>query len=145
MHHYTIELRIEGADLDTDEVTKTMGVHPTQVRRRGEPRRADDKWRVNMWALEVFPPPVQSQWTSLEEGIGRLLDVVGPLKNRMAKYREMHDVHIWCGHYSSSFDGGPTLSPALLKSLADFAVEVTLDTYCGNSEVSGRRRVVHPR
>jgi hypothetical protein len=36
---------------------------------------------------------------------------------------------LWCGHFSSSFGGGPTLSPQILRVLADFGVELILDTY----------------
>jgi hypothetical protein len=38
-------------------------------------------------------------------------------------------VILWCGHFQSSFDGGPTLSPELLKQLGEFEVELFIDNY----------------
>ncbi len=35
----------------------------------------------------------------------------------------------WCGHFQSSFDGGPTLTPTLLRDLASFEIPLYLDNY----------------
>lgn len=136
MHSYTVELRILGQDLDPDEATLRLGVEPSQIRRKGE--RLSDRcrpWDENMWAFEVFPPG-QDSWQSLEEGLSSLLSIVGPIRDKILAYAAANEICIWCGHFTSSFDGGPILSPRLLKSLGDFGVQLILDTYCDRESES---------
>ena len=40
-----------------------------------------------------------------------------------------NNVSIWCGHFSSSFDGGPRLSEKILKALGDLGLPLWIDTY----------------
>lgn len=129
MHRYTVELRVSGLNLDPDEVTKTLGLSPSQVRRKGERRGENFSCTTNIWAFEVLPPD-GCDWPSLEEALSAMLAAVGPIRSKLQSYSPTNDICLWCGHFTSSFDGGPTLSPALLKSLADFGIELFLDTYC---------------
>jgi hypothetical protein len=80
-----------------------------------------------MWEYEVVPD--SGQWVSLEDGLVTLVSQLRPLKRRIREAAGDARILIWCGHYSSSFDGGPIFSPSLLKMLADFGVEIVLDTY----------------
>ncbi len=130
MHRYTIELRIVGKNLDPDDITRTLGLEPTQVRRMGEPKveGANSKWTANVWGFEVLPPG-KDDWPSLEDGIETLLGTFRPIRERLRACSAGNEMYLWCGHFTSSFDGGPTLSPTLLKSLGDFGVQLILDTY----------------
>ncbi len=131
MHRYTVELRIVGQTLDPDEVTRVLGLVPTRVARKGEPKveGATSKWTANMWGFEVLPRG-RDDWSSLEDGVASLLRTLSPIQDRLHTYSMSNEIYLWCGHLTSSFDGGPTLSPALLKSLGDFGVQLVLDTYC---------------
>lgn len=129
MHQYTVELRIAGQNLDPDEVTKHLGIEPTQVRRRGERRSENSTWTENMWAYEIIPSQ-QEAWQSLSDGLMTLLESMRPLYSQIHSYLPANSVYLWCGHFTSSFDGGPALSPTLLRALSDFGVELVLDTYC---------------
>ena len=130
MHRYTVELRIVGQNLNPDEVTRKLSVVPTRVARKGEPKvgGATSKWMANMWGFEVLPPG-KDDWTSLEDGIEALLRTFEPIRERLHSYSEGNEMYLWCGHFTSSFDGGPSLSPTLLKALGDFGVQLMLDTY----------------
>jgi hypothetical protein len=82
-----------------------------------------------MWAYngtdktEVF-------WVTLEEGVNFTLESLWPLRTVIVKYKELGAQLIWrCGHFYSSFDGGPTLSPGLLKKLGEFGAELFIDNY----------------
>ena len=68
------------------------------------------------------------EWLSLEEGLAFLLDKLQPVKQRLSRLED-HQILFWCGHFQSSFDGGPTLSPFLLAALGDFGVPVFIDNY----------------
>lgn len=127
MHRYTVELRIVGSNLDPEKVTADLGIPPTQVRRKGEPRSKTSNWTENMWAFEVLPPG-QNDWSSLEEGLNALLSVVAPVQSRVRQYSKASRTFLRCGHFTSSFDGEPVLTPNLLRSLADLSRELVLDT-----------------
>jgi hypothetical protein len=130
MHRYTVELRIVGQNLNPDEVTRVLGLVPTRVARKGEPKveGATSTWMENMWGFEVLPPG-KDDWPSLGDGIQALLHTIGPIRDRLHAYSTGNELYLWCGHFTSSFDGGPSLSPTLLKSLGDFGVQLVLDTY----------------
>lgn len=131
MHRYTVELRISGQTLDPDEVTRVLGLVPTRVARKGEPKvdGGTSQWTANMWGFELVPPG-KDDWSSLSDGLQALLRSFGPIRDRLHAYSRGNELYLWCGHFTSSFDGGPSLSPTLLKALGDFGVELILDTYC---------------
>jgi hypothetical protein len=91
-----------------------------------------------MWGYSAYPTNRPKNWDSLEEGLSALLNIFMPLKKKIAEYAEKYDVNLWCGHFTSSFDGGPTLSPEILKKLGDFGVELFLDTYFQSDEESSQ-------
>jgi len=128
MHTYTVSLRISSAALDVAQITKELGLAPTQTRTVGERRSADKVWDKALWELEVFPKG-RSDWDSLEAGLAALLKIFVPHTRALHEYRKNHDVFIWCGHFSSSFDGGLHLSAEILKALGDFGAPLVLDSY----------------
>jgi hypothetical protein len=128
MHTYTVELRISGDQLDPNDVSRTLGITPTQVRIKGERRNQNSVWQENVWCYEVFPEEGES-WPNLEEGLNKLLSVIRPVQNQLQSYSSGNKICLWCGHFTSSFDGGPTFSPALLRCLADNGIALELDTY----------------
>jgi hypothetical protein len=136
MHEYSVALRIGGPQLNPAEVTAALQLTPTQVRIAAQPRPGGKSvWDESMWEYEVRPDR-QAAWSSLEEGLKTLLRAFHLVKEPLERYQRDFHVFLWCGHFSSSFDGGPALSANLLKQLGDFGVEVYLDTYASarNSE-----------
>lgn len=129
MHRYTVELRIVGEELAHDEVTRALGVEPTQVRKKGEHRSEKSVWSENMWCFEIRPVN-QRDWLSLEDGLAALIERFIPMRKRLESHLPANKIFIWCGHFTSSFDGGPTFSPQLLRSLGELGVELVLDTFC---------------
>lgn len=131
VHKYTVSLRISSAALDVAQVTNDLGLAPTQTRKVGERRSVNAIWDRALWEVEVFPEG-RSDWDSLEMGIAALLKILVPRTKALQQYSKKHDVHIWCGHFSSSFDGGPHLSAEILKALGEFGVPLWLDRYSSN-------------
>jgi hypothetical protein len=129
MHTYTVSLRISSTALDAAQVTRELGITPTQTRKVGESRSANKVWDIALWELEVFPEG-RTGWDSLEAGLVALLKIFVPQTRALQEYSKKHDVFVWCGHFSSSFDGGPNLSPKILKALGEFGVPLRLDTFC---------------
>lgn len=125
-HEYSVELRIFG--LEPALITRDLGLRPCQIRSEGT-ERFRGRIDPNMWAYngtddrEVF-------WDSFEEGLDFVLNKLWAHRKTIANYEEAGARLIWwCGHFSCSFDGGPSLSPKLLKKLGEFGVELFIDTY----------------
>ena len=134
MHEYTVELRISGAELVPATITRALGLEPSSVREMGE-RRAEGKvWDKALWGYSGFPSAPQNSWASLEDGLTFLLDRLEPLHSQIDSYKQNLDVLWWCGHFQSSFDGGPTLSAKLMRRLADFGVDLYIDNYFADAD-----------
>lgn len=129
MHEYSVALRICGATLDTAAITSKLKLTPTQIRIAGQPRSNESVWPESLWEYEVRPGDGKVCWTSLEEGLAKIFSALAPHKDALHQYQQELAVFLWCGHFSSSFNGGPTFSPSLLRQLGDFGVELRLDTY----------------
>lgn len=129
MHTYSVQLRINGFGLRPDEVTSALGVEPYQVRREGEPRSSKELWAESMWSYDGSTDGRQKEWGSLEEGLDWVMQDLWYKRSVIAAYQSRFDVVWWCGHFQSSYDGGPTFSVALLEKLAGFGVPVYLDNY----------------
>jgi hypothetical protein len=149
MHTYTVELRVTGKDLDLSSVTTALKLQPTNSRVKGEKLGRSRLVGQSMWGFDVRPTRGRKDWESLETALHAALGRFRPRKLALKKLSRRYGVCLWCGHFTTSFDGGPRLSPKLLKGLAALGVELILDTYCSGqaedregSEKPGR--VPHP-
>ena len=131
MHTYSVQLRISGKSLDPSEITRQLDLEPNQVRIAGEKRDNGRVWRESLWSYDGATDPLApaKEWTSLEEGLLYVLDKLSPKKDLVRGYAGNYEIIWWCGHFQSSFDGGPTLSVRLLERLADFGAPVFIDNY----------------
>jgi hypothetical protein len=132
MHEYTIELRISGTELVPGTITQALGLEPSLVRQVGERRGEGKVWDQALWGYNGFSADTSKSWASLEDGLTFLLDRLEPVRSEIEKYIQKYDAVWWCGHLQSSFDGGPTLSAKLMRRLADFGVELYIDSYFAN-------------
>ena len=128
-HKYTVEFRISGKTLDPQEVTKKLLLPPCVVRipaPEGTPLRES---RTGMWGYDGTDGSEIVEWNTLEEGLSFVLDRLWPLRDLLAEYRANCNVVWWCGHFQAGLNGGPLLSPALLKRLGEFGVDLYIDNY----------------
>lgn len=130
MHTYSVALRISGTDIDLAEVSDTLKLKPSQTRTMGQPRDSSNfVWPESMWEYEVRPSGSNELWDSLEDGLETLIATFASRVPQLRSYQRGSKVFLWCGHYSSSFGGGPMLSPRILNALGGFGVELMLETY----------------
>jgi hypothetical protein len=136
VHTYSVQLRISGKTLDPSEITRGLGLEPNQVRVAGQRRNNSKVWEESLWSYDGAADPIApaKEWTSLEDGLLYVLDRLLPKKDLIRAYTASFDVVWWCGHFQSSFDGGPTLSSQLLQRLADFGVPIFIDNYFRNDD-----------
>lgn len=128
-HDYTVELRLSGDTLDPPEISKRLGLQPSTLRAGLSARSKGTAW-TPMWGynghdLNGFQP----EWPSLEQGLRFLLVRLMPLRGTLLNLTTEFNGIWWCGHFQSSFDGGPTLTPTLLRDLASFEIPLYLDNY----------------
>src|SRR5512144_1277807 len=126
-HEYTVQFRMWGGTLDASQVSRDLGLKPCQTTVAGG-SRFEGHIDHAMWAYNG-PPGAPTEWESLEEGLTQVLDSLWPHREKIAKHAAKSNLVWWCGHFQSSFDGGPTLSPALLRRLGEFGAEVYIDNY----------------
>src|SRR5438552_2670610 len=122
-HRYTVELRVSGKPLDPDAITRETGLQPCQTRLAGS-RVGNRTFDRAMWGFDGGGP---SDWDSLEEGLAFVLNRLKAAEKLFARYRSEYEVVWWCGHFQSSFDGGPVLSGPMLARLGAFGVELFID------------------
>jgi hypothetical protein len=137
-HAYTVEFRIYAETLDTAAITKELNLEPCQTKipsRRGRKSTA-------VWAFNGVDDggDGKAEWDSLEEGLTYVLGRLWPSRTAIAKYKASAELFWWCGHFQSSFDGGPQLSPSLLSRLGEFGATLYIDNYFGTGEGDGGRR-----
>ena len=139
MHTYSVQLRISGKTVNPGEITQRLGLRPNVTRLVGDRRSKGSNWTDSMWSYDGTESESDStkQWDSLEEGLSFLLGKLQPKADQLRDHIKRCEVVWWCGHFQSSFDGGPTLSAALLRQLADFGAPLFIDNYFNSGDVEG--------
>ncbi|MGA2079586.1 MAG: DUF4279 domain-containing protein [Holophaga sp.] len=123
-----VTLRVFGADLDPDEVTRLLGAAPTEAARTGtvligpdgQPRNV----RKGYWRLDAAPGP-----GTVEDQVEALL---GALTQDPAAWRELasrYEPDLLCGLFLEGFNQVSSLPPALVRALADRGLAIRFDIY----------------
>ncbi|GLQ95532.1 DUF4279 domain-containing protein [Dyella acidisoli] len=134
MHSYSIQLRVSGIDVDPESVTNFLELPPSLSRLKGEKRGQNSVWTESLWSYGGKYCEVTREWKSLEEGLLELMEELWPKRDLICSLAKKSDVIWWCGHFQSSFDGGPTFSIVLMRRLAEFGVPLYLDNYFRSEE-----------
>jgi hypothetical protein len=124
-HTFTF-LSIEHDRAEPEEVTAILGIPPTQSARRGQTvGKSSAPLAWNVWVLSSLSK-VQSRDNS--EHIEWLIASVGSSGAELGKLREHgHRIKIHCVWIGKGGYGGPRLSPAALRGLANLGLEVWFD------------------
>lgn len=130
-HRYTVELRIMSVGLEPDQITKQLGIHPSHSRNAGARTDRSGQKSKGVWGYsgKAAAGSEQAEWDSLEEGIVALIEELTPHLSAVHQLKERYEVVWWCGHFQSSFDGGPWFSVPFLQRLAAFGVPLFIDNY----------------
>lgn len=125
VHEYSVQFRILVPGNTVEFISEKTGLQPSHV-------RYIDKTDESIWGYngsDEFDYSIR--WENFEDGLEFVLDKLEPLRETLDEFisAEKNTCVWWCGHFYSSFDGGPTLSPKLLRRLGDFGVELYIDNY----------------
>jgi hypothetical protein len=136
-HEYTVEFRIFSKTLDPSEITRDLALQPCQIRIEGA-LGPGGRVQDGMWAFDGAEGSIN--WESLEDGLNFVLDKLWPLREVIAKYKSSGKLIWWCANFQSSFDGGPTLSAALLGRLGEFGAELFIDNYLADGKEEEQKK-----
>ena len=114
--------------MDPDSVTTETGLHPCDSRHVDFDHDGTVRQK-SRWAYNGGGESGAFEWDTLEEGLEFVLERASNSADVFKRYAANNLVTWWCGHFQSSFDGGPTLSPGLLKRLGDFGADLFIDNY----------------
>ncbi len=127
---FAASLRISGDTLQPEDIDRILGLKPTRIHRRGEPRgrhgkSAETHWSHSLWSLES---PL-GEGRDLAEHLKWLLDALEPRVSVLKKLAEQYRIDLFCGFSSRSGQGGLVLDAAILRRLAGLGIPITLDLY----------------
>lgn len=136
-HEYTVEFRIFSETLDPVEITRELDLQPCQIRIEGA-TGPGGRFQHGMWAYDGGEGSIT--WESLADGITFVLDKLWHHREALAKCKTDGDLVWWCGNFQSSFNGGPSLPPDLLKRLGEFGASLYIDNYFSSAEDESPRQ-----
>jgi hypothetical protein len=127
MHEYSIEFRVMVPGLvEEDTLTEAIGLKPSHF-------LYHEKDHLSVWGFNGGETREAIYWTDLSQGLEFVLDKLEPHHGPLREFIKTYRCIWWCGHFHSAFDGGPNISPVVLKRLSEFGVELFIDTYCNRS------------
>lgn len=140
-HTYTVALRFSGDLLDPSEISMRLKLSPShasnQMQSQSNTRKRQPFWAYNGQGKIGF----QSEWSCMEDGLAFLLKSLDSKKEEIIALARQFDGFWSCGHFQSSFNGGPKLSPKLLTELGSYEIPLNIDNYfsddnCENEQES---------
>ncbi len=109
---YSAVLRIFGDIDDLEKITKTCGVLPTYVHRKGEKRSERAKpYQQDMWQYE----PAVPENDELHKHLDALWEVIEPKVDAIKDLKTNLNVDIFCGYRSSCDNAGFEVPHCSLK------------------------------
>ncbi len=133
-HQYSVALRFSGDDLDPNVISEKLQLKASQGWRKGEdarPRSVTGGWEFRL------EPSEARFWTSMDSGMNALMDTLVPFRKEIRDLALQYHATWWIGHFQTSLDGGPALSPATLERLSVFGIALSIDNYFSQGEEDG--------
>jgi hypothetical protein len=101
--YFRATLRIAGDGLDFGEISRTLGLTPTETRRMGtSPDSHKQSRKHDLW---LYTAPVARE-CPLDKHIMALWDAVRPQLAYLARLKKRFKVDVFCGYRSNSCTGG---------------------------------------
>lgn len=125
--------RVLGEDLDPDDVTRLLGIEPTQALHRGQLVPTSTSVRRQEMGVWLLKSEGKLASTSLERHLLFLLETIEPhaaaLRDLRVAQRATAD--FFCFWLSATGHGGPIFSAELMQRVAATGAELGIDFYGG--------------
>lgn len=137
MHRYTVALRFESEALDPNKITTILNLQPREVFYTRKRNKFDLSIPNQIWDFNGYHEVgFQFEWDSLQDGLEFLFISLHSKKAEIAELAKEFEGYWWCGHFQSSFNGGPCLTADFLAELASYKVPLYLDNYFSSDDDS---------
>lgn len=129
----SVSLRFMGDDVNPDLITRLLRCRPTEARRKGDelPRPYYMVAKTGSWIFRASRTDEQN----LEEQISLLLDRMSDDLQVWATVTHNCQADLFCGVFLKAWNRGFSLSPELLKRVADRHLLLDFDIYCAAEDV----------
>jgi hypothetical protein len=113
----------------SSEISEQLGVKPSYstscggVKKIGAAER--EEWIYDGSERDGY----REEWNSLDDALIFILSSVENFRDRLSQVLDEAEGIWWCGHFQSSFDGGPQLLPLTLRRLGEYNLPLFIDTY----------------
>lgn len=118
--------RLWGPDLDPAAVTASLGILPSHVHARGEPRnRSGGTWPHGMWYLSSG---LHVPSEDLEAHLAWILDRIEPAVAHIEEFRQHENTQadLFC-YWEGDGNGGVEFNPVLLGRIAALGLKLGID------------------
>jgi Domain of unknown function (DUF4279) len=110
--HFSATLRIHGEEVPFEEISRRLGVQPTNLHRKGERRRPTSPvYRDDAWQFQSSLPETEP----LERHIEALWEMVRPHVEYLKGLKQRFKVDVFCGYRSNCDTAGFEVSHRCLE------------------------------
>jgi len=128
-------LHIAGDELIPEEITRLLGVAPTEAHFKGEKivGRKTGRVRIAKTGMWKFKAPDHEP----EDLNGQIHEIFSRMSNDLTVWRnitEKYHVDLFCGLFLKGGNEGLEISPQCLEALGSRGIMMGLDIYSGNDD-----------
>ncbi|MEK7517935.1 MAG: DUF4279 domain-containing protein [Patescibacteria group bacterium] len=129
---------VSGFECHPEEITKQIGVSPTEVHIKGEYRIIGKKKKIkrmnkkNSWVLDS-PLPKNAP---IEKHLKHLLDIIKPYKQNFIDVAKKYELQFNCAVYYYEANPGICLESNIMKEISELNIPLYFDIYCMAGTVS---------
>lgn len=130
MSRLAISVRVQGDDLDPEEITRVLGATPKFAARKGDQVRRGERTvtqRSGIWVFGLTEEP-SPEWElndAMVAILGRLSSDLQVWASLAARFK----LDVFCGLFMSSDNQGADIAPVTLRLLAERGLTLDLDVY----------------
>ncbi len=123
-------LRLIGDELVPDDVTKLLGVEPTEARGKGQEAGGGRVAKSGIWRLQARSREPED----LDGQVQELLDQLTADLNVWRHLSQRFRIDLFCGWFMDASNEGVSISPATLAALGARGIELGIDIYAPTND-----------
>ena len=129
--------RVFGEDLPLEEITRQIGIEPTESWRKGDPWKYFKAVPTSSWCLHS---PLPRTLTDLQAHVEAVLELLVPRRGAVRALSERFATSVVCvGTYDSTTSPGLYLSRDVVALMASMGLALDADLYFGEESAPSTR------
>jgi hypothetical protein len=128
---FMVRFCVQSTELTPEEMTRVLGIEPTDVLRAGETNPVRRRVRkTHVWSLELDVDEV-----GLQEQIDALLELLLPLRERISRVIELGgEPYVRCGYISENLMTSHVLSPDSMATMGGLGIGYSHSHYVSSGQ-----------